>query len=155
MRVFVKQNKTPDGRLFTVYDELFHEKYEVSRVKNRILLLDKHKKAHMRIKQMPLPALKAYSITADRRNAKFFINPNMTSFFYGVAWHIRGDLGTNSFDVISADNSVVAVHCKRFCEAGDCCELNIEDDRDELLCLGISVCVNLSARVEKLVAQTV
>ena len=155
MRVYLKQNKTPDGGLFTVYDELFHEKYGISRSKSSIVLSDKAGKAQLRIKQIPLPAVKAYSITANRRSAKFFINPNMSSLFYGVAWHIRGDLGSKSFDVISADNSVVAEHCKRFCAAGDCYELNITDMNDEMLCLGISVCVNLSARVENLVAQTV
>lgn len=158
MKLYIKRDKTTDDSMFIVFDEICMEKYYVTGSKNTMVLTDLQHNCLMKIKRLPLPALKAYSITADRGNIKFIVNNAVNYFscyFYGIPWHIRGNVFNKSFDIIDADNSLVATHSKRFSRCGDGYELNVINEHRELFCIGTAVCVNLEAKVDNVQVQTV
>lgn len=158
MKLYIKRDKSTDDSMFIVFDEICEEKYYVTGSKNTMTLTDLHHNKLMTVKRMPLPALKAYSISAGNKNIKFIMNNSLSSvacYFYGIPWHIRGDVFTKSFDIIDADNSLVATHFMRFSRCGDGYELNVMNERRELLCIGTAICVNLEARVDNARVQTV
>lgn len=155
MKLFLKRDISSFDSLFTVLDDKCSDKYYVRRVKNIIELRDLRGKPLLKIRSLPFPALRAYSMSTVGRSAKLMINPKSRCYYYGLSWHIRGDILTKSFDIIDADNSLVATHCKRFCDSGDGFELNIENEAAELFCIGTAVCVNLGVTADKRILQTV
>ena len=158
MKLFIKRDKTVDDSLFVVLDEECNEKYYVTGSKSTIYLTDLSETVLMKIKQLPLPALRAYSITAYNRNIKFILNSNPTAvncYYYGNSWHIRGDVFTKSFDIIDADNSLVATHCLRYSKSGDGVELNVFAENRELFCIATAICVNLDVKINLKKAVTV
>ena len=156
MKLYIKRDKTVDKALFAVLDEYCDNKYYVKSDKNNVVLCDLDGKVLLKIKCLILPALKTYTLVSDERTIRFIINPKKSCcYFYGKSWHIRGDFFTKSFDIIGADNSVVATHAKRFSESGSGYELNINSEHNELLCLGVAICASLEAKVDNPVLQTV
>ena len=158
MKLYIKRDKTSDDSLFVIFDELGNEKYNVTRSKNTIYMFDSDNTLRLKVRQLPLPAIRAYSLTAGNRNIKFIMNGRPTAlncYYYGTSWHIRGDVFAKSFDIIDADNSLVATHCKRFSDTGDGYELNVFFEHSEYLSIGTAICVNLSAMVDNRVVQTV
>ncbi len=156
MKLFVKRDKSADGAMFAVLDEFCNDKYYVKTVKNNIALCDLRGKVMLKIKPLPLPALRAYSLSTRQRSVRFIVNSKKnTCYFYGISWHIRGDFFAKSFDIMDADNSVAATHAERFCDNGSGYELNIYSEHNELFCIGVAVCANLQSKVDNHVLQTV
>ncbi len=156
MKLFIKRDRTADGSLFAVLDEFGENKYYVRSVKNSIVLCDLRGKTLFRIKRLILPALRSYTLVSDERTIRFMINPKKSHcWFYGMSWHVRGDFFTKSFDIIDADNSLVATHARRFCGGGSGYELNINSEHNELFCIGVAVCANIESKVDNHVLQTV
>ena len=155
MKIFLKRDTSTSDSLFTVFDELCKEKYFVTRSKNTIRIVDLSDSVVMKIKRMPLISVNAYSLIVSGKSVRLIINPNDRLYYYGLPWHIRGELMTKSFDIIDADNSLVATHCERFSKLGDGYELNIRGEDCELFWIGTAVCVNLTQRVKQPKLQTV
>lgn len=158
MKLYIKRDKTSDDSMFVIFDEQGREKYNVTRSKNTIYMFDTENALRLKVRQLPLPAIRAYSLTAGNRNIKFIMNGKPTAlncYYYGTSWHIRGDVFAKSFDIIDADNSLIATHCKRFSDTGDGYELNVFAEHSEYLSIGTAICVNLCATVDNRVVQTV
>ena len=149
MRLYLQRDIHGDCSRFTVYDGLYREKYYVTAVsgrKNRLVITDLSGNRAALISRMPLPLLQAYSISVGRRNIKLILNSGTSasaSYYYGVSWHIRGSTLEKSFDIIDADNSIVASHSKCFNGRMNGYVLEILRDEQGLFCLASAVCVNL------------
>lgn len=156
MKLYIRRDKSAGSSLFEVLDEQCNTKYYVKNTKNHIALCGADDKVLLKIKQLTLPAVRTYSLSTSRKSIKFMVNPKKKLCrFYGISWHIRGDYFVKSFDIMDADNSVTATFAKRFCDGGDGYELNINSEHNELFCIGVAVCANLNAEVDKRVLQTV
>lgn len=153
MKLFIKRDKTADDSLFVVFDEVLNEKYYVTKPGSSILIKDTGMNTVAKIKSLPLPSLRAYSLTACGRNIKFFMGKKC--YFYGTSWSIRGSIPEKSFDIIDGDNSIVATHSRRFGKSGDGYELNVYPEHCELLCVATAVCVNLGVTADCLKPVTV
>lgn len=157
MKFFIKRDKSDGEGLFTVYDKNGREKYFVTGKKNTAFISDFSGKILVKIHRLPLPALKAYSISSGNYNIKFFINTSSKSpscYFFGNSWLIRGDTVTNTFDIIDADNSLVASHRNSF-QKSKCYELFVNGENNILFCLATAICVDMEAKVDNPTLQTV
>ena len=97
-------------------------------------------------------------ISAQKQNIKFIMNNSnkfSNCYFYGVGWRVRGNVFIKSFDIIDADNSLIATHIKRFSPCGDGYELNVINESKELFSIATEICVNLEAKVDNPRMQTV
>lgn len=157
MKFYIKRDKTVDDSLFIVFDEQGREKYFVSGSKNTCHISDVSGRVLVKIHRLPLPALKAFSISSGNYNIKFFVNTSSKTpscYFFGNSWLIRGDIITNVFDIIDSDNSLVASHRKSFSENKGY-ELNVTNSNNVLFCVAVSVCVDIEAKVDNPALQTV
>ncbi len=157
MKFYIKRDKTVGDSLFVVFNEQGRENYYVTGSKNTTYISDLNGRILVKIHRLPLPALKAYSISCGNNNIKFFINTSSTApscYFFGNSWLIRGDTIANSFDIIDADNSLVASHRRNF-TGNNGYELNIMRDNNELFCIATSICVDIEAKVDNPTLQTV
>lgn len=156
MKLFIKRDKTINGALFAVLDEHGDNKYYVRGEKNTVSVCDLDGKVLLNLKRLTLPVLRTYSLNSKERSVKFVVNPKKSlCYFYGVSWHLRGDYFAKSFNIIDADNSIVATHAERFSDGGGGYELNINSEHNELFCVGVAVCANLESKVDNRVLQTV
>ena len=158
MKLYIKRDKSTDKSMFVVFDEYCNEKYYVVGSKDKLELISTDKSKLMTIRRVPLPALKAYSITVGKNNIKFIIgnsNSKVSCYYYGIGWHIRGNIFIKSFDILDADNSLVATHAQRFSSCGDGYELNVVNESRELFCIATAICINLVAKVDNPCPQTV
>ncbi len=157
MKFYIKRDKTAGDGLFVIFDERGRDKYFVSGSKNYFIISDLNGRILVKIHRLPLPALKAYSISSGNYNIKFFINTSSKApscYFFGNSWLIRGDITRNSFDIIDADNSLVASHRVSFSNSGSY-ELEISKGNSELFCIATSICVDIEAKVDNPTLQTV
>lgn len=157
MKFYIKRDKTVGDSLFIIFDDRGRERYYVNGSKNTSYISDLNGRILVKIHRLPLPALKAYSISSGNYNIKFFINTSSKSpscYFFGNSWLIRGDINRNTFDIIDADNSLVASHVRSFSKTG-CYELEISKGNSELFCIATSICVDLEAKVDNPTLQTV
>lgn len=158
MKLYIKRDKSTDKSMFVVFDEHCNEKYYVVGSKDKLELINTDKNKLMTIRRVPLPALNAYSITVGKNNIKFIIgnsNSKVPCYYYGIGWHIRGNIFIKSFDILDADNSLVATHAQRFSRCGDGYELNVVNEGRELFCIATAICINLVAKVDNHCPQTV
>lgn len=158
MKLYIKRDKSTENSMFVVFDELCNEKYYIVGSKDKLELLNLNKEKCMTIRRMPLPAIRAYSISVGKNNIKFIIGNSKSKvpcYYYGIGWRIRGDIFIKSFDILDADNSLVATHAKRFSRCGDGYELNVFNEVREMFCIATAVCINLEAKVDNPQLQTV
>ena len=149
MKFFIQRDKTVGEKLFIVFDEQGREKYFVTGSKNTCFISDTKERVLVKIHRLPLPALKAFSISSGNYNIKFFVNTSSKTpscYFFGNSWLIRGDILTNTFDVIDSDNSLVASHRVSFSEKKGY-ELEIISEHNELFFIATAVCVDIEAKV--------
>jgi uncharacterized protein YxjI len=157
MKFYIKRDKTAGDHLFVVLNEQGRDKYFVTGTKNSSVISDNRGNSLVKIHRLPLPALKAFSISSGNYNIKFFINTSSKTpscYFFGNSWLIRGDIDLNSFDIIDSDNSLVASHRKNFtAEKGY--ELCVNNDSNTLFCIAVAVCADIEAKVDNPSLQTV
>lgn len=163
MKLFVKRDiSTPDAG-FTVFSESGQPKYYVVFKKTYpVIKLEVNNSESLtvaKIRQLPLPAILAYSIgVGNGKNVKLMINKKgdkIGCYYYGINWHISGDICAKTFRIIDVDNTVIATHQKSFSSISDSYEINIFDDKNELLCVTTSVCINLLNTVDNLAVPAV
>ena len=74
MKFYIKRDKTVGESLFVIFDEQGKEKYYVTGSKNTCHISDTSGRVVVKIHRLPLPALKAFSISSGNYNIKFFVN---------------------------------------------------------------------------------
>lgn len=157
MKLYIKRDKTVNNSLFIVFDQFCNEKYFVTGSKDKLCVSDVFGNHCLNIYRMPLPKIKVFSISAGKNNIKFFVNTSKENscYFYGIGWRIRGNIFTKSFDIVDAENYVVATHGKDFSKCSDGYGLTVNNEDMELFCLATALCVNLESKVDKTLLQTV
>lgn len=161
MKLYIKRDISSEKSRFVVLDELCHEKYLVvssGKSLEKLNITDLDNNVLTKINRLPLPLLHAYSITCGKKNIRFILNPAKNAencYYYGICWHIRGQVFTKSFDIVDVDNSLVATHSRGWNNSFEGYELNVFDDQYEQFCLSSALCVDLATLSESPVIQTV
>ncbi len=161
MKLYIKRDVQDIYSRFVVFDELCREKYIIvsnGKSFDKLKITDLKGNTLTKIKRLPLPLLHAYSITCDKSNFKFILNPAKTAqncYFYGTSFYIAGRVFTKTFNILDVDNSLVATHnrCCKSCSDGY--ELEVLAEENEQSCIAIAVCVNLTSITENPALQTV
>lgn len=159
MKLFIQRNHSADNIVFTIFDYLGKEKYEIihtdSKNKNEFYISDINKNIKVgRIRRFPIPTANVFSIAVNRRHITFACLPlshRLKCCFYGINWFINGNPVTKNYSIIDVDNSLIAVHTK----TGANCELEICREADELDSIAVAVCINLINTVDNFATQAV
>lgn len=158
MKFYIKRDKTVDDSLFIVFDENGKEKYFVTGTKDKMIVKDSFDNIIMVIRYICFSKIKTFSIRHKNNNIKFIIANKKSSsscYYYGICWRIRGDVFKGSFDIVDADNTVVATIGRDFSKFGSNYGLTINHTEMEMFCIGTALCVNVESKVDNTLLQTV
>lgn len=152
MKLFIKRDTTDLESRYYILDDKLKEKYLITGKHtasgDRIKLLDMEKNELLTIRKIPLPVLKAFSITklkGEKKNIGLIVNSDVEDglcYFHGISWRIRGSIHTGSYDIMDVDNTVIASNIRRWSSSGTGFELNINNENCELFCIGTVICLN-------------
>ncbi len=158
MKLFLKRDISANDSVFTVFDELGKEKYDILFANKNssvsLKITDIQKNTVATIRRLPIVGTNTFVFKKNKKHITFVIVNSSKGIFcnyYGKNWHIKGEIATKNFSIIDVDNSVIAMQKK----IGDALELNIAEDKNELYCISTSICISLINTVDKLAVQAV
>ncbi|MBQ1507583.1 MAG: hypothetical protein IIZ36_04085 [Ruminococcus sp.] len=159
MKLFLKRDLSADGNVFTVFNDLGEAKYLVlskkpgTNAKINLAVCDTNGKPVARLRRVPIAGTKIFVIKANGKRISLVLlitSKGMYCNFYGVNWHISGELITKNFSIMDVDNSLIMSHL----HFSDRCELEIPDKDNELFCVAAAICVNLINTLDSPALQT-
>lgn len=109
-----------------------------------------------KIRDAHLGVLRSCFVTLKGNSFHIVINSSPNKFtvvFHGVSFHIRGDVLNKSYDILDIDNSVVASVCRRLGSSHNALEININDDKFEILSIASVACLDVSDTSDLLMLQ--
>lgn len=174
MKVFLKRETAPENGsignngsnrntniIFTVKDCMGYDKYTVRSKEgspvSKIYIEDLFGSRRLVIRRIYFPLYTLYYMTSGGERismATSHSNPE-ECMFYGISWHISGNVRRKSYNIMDADNSVVAAVAKAGVGNCDAIALNILCEQRELFSIGTAVCFCMEKTSECEVFQTV
>lgn len=153
MKMYLKRDKSAGDSAFVVFDELGKEAFYVIVRRHGFVLTDRDENILLKIRRLSVPAIRAYSFSANGRSVKLFQDSATGSgwHYYGSSWKLRE--GADCFEIIDADNSLVA-DCK-LSFGKRCYELEVIGESNLLFSVATAVCLNLSIKADKPAPLTV
>ena len=154
MRLFFRRDLSAFDVDFLVWDESGREIYRCVRKSSntafytKLDITDCSGAKVAGIRRVPFAGFKNFELKAGSERVYLVMVPSQSgiySYFYRKNWHISGNIAAKNFTVFDVDKSVV-FSLKRH---PDCCELDVADEDDVLICLCASICVNLINTVQK------
>ncbi len=158
MKLFLRRNVSAERIIFTVYDAQGFEKYNVVSKKTKaysgIVIKDLENKIFCKIRRLPVVATNSYVFRTGKKNITFVCIPVTNSIkcrFYGINWHVIGNMSLKDFSIVDVDNTVIASHKKALSDY----ELNIYNTKDEIISLATAVCIDIINTVDNLAPQAI
>lgn len=161
MKVFLKRETTPGNVIFTVKDCMGDDKYTVTAKEgtpmSKAYIKDKAGANRLVIRRINLPMYTLYSISSGGERISLVTSHSnlQECVFYGISWRISGDVRKRSYDIVDADNSVVAAVTKAGVGKCDSIALNIFCEQRELFSIGVAICLCMEKTVDCEVFQTI
>lgn len=156
MRYFIKRTASAEGTVFSVLDGLSESLYSIKTVRpfsTYRLRVENSDGVAAKIVSVPLPAVRAYSVSCPEIGFRIVLNGDACNF-HGVGWHIRGSITAKNYDIMDAEDKTVAAVASH-CSVANALELNIFDNACSLPCICTAVCLNLAQTVDNLSVQPV
>ncbi|HCA05330.1 MAG TPA: hypothetical protein DEO32_05470 [Ruminococcaceae bacterium] len=151
MKLFINRDLSSSSEDFVFFDESGGERYATRRLgSNKIVgikICGASGKTEAQIRRFAFGSANIFVLKARGARVTLAVVPSKNgaySNFYGVNWHVCGNIATKNFSVIDVDKSVVFSHTRR----SKYCELEIADEKNEIFCVAAAVCVNLINTVE-------
>lgn len=168
MKVFLKRETVPENGnkgnlniIFTVKDCMGYDKYTVRSKEgspvSKVYVEDLFGVRRLVIRRIAFPLYTLYYMTSGGERismATSHSNPD-ECMFYGISWHISGSVRRKSYDIMDADNSVVAAVAKAGIGKCDAVALNILCEQRELFSIGTAVCFCMEKTSECEVFQAI
>lgn len=168
MKVFLKRETVPQkgnkgntNIIFTVKDCMGYDKYTVKSKEgspiSKVYVEDGCGTRRLVIRRISFPLYTLYYMTAGGERismAASHSNPQ-ECMFYGISWHISGNVLRKAYDIMDADNSVVAAVAKAGIGKCDAIVLNILCEQRELFSIGTAICLSMEKTSECEVFQAI
>lgn len=155
LKLYIIDTKSENRKRFSIFDELGNERYTVSLeytpLTTKIDVYDIYMKKLAKIRKRDVITFNTFTISCkspSHAKNKLRIISNLLNFkdcFYmcGINWLIRGDIISKNFELIDVDSSIVMRHEKKEKQSKTVYEINISDDKNEILCVCISLCIDI------------
>ncbi len=149
MKLYIKQKVFSWKDKFKVFDEQGREKYQIEG--EFISLGKKLHVSDMQGKEVAFIAQKVFSFLP-----RYFVYINGTEIaeivkqfslfrpkytIEGLGWEINGDFFAHDYDITKNGRKIVAIN-KQWMTWGDCYELDIESESDEIVALGVVLAID-------------
>ncbi|MBR1484004.1 MAG: hypothetical protein IJ598_13710 [Ruminococcus sp.] len=145
---------------FVVFDALSAEKYRVAMPvsglmpRRKLVVTDTAGRQAASIRRLSLAGASVYVIRVGKKHLTLVMLPSaqgMITYFYGCNWRFVGAVAAKQFSIIDVDKTLILEHRER----ADYCELQIPNSSNELVCVAVSVCVNLINTIDSPALQAV
>ncbi|AZK44110.1 hypothetical protein EEI45_04515 [Erysipelothrix piscisicarius] len=148
MKLYIKQHVFSIRDRFEVKDENGTTVYTVKgpalTIGRKFTIQDATQKSVATVKQRPFRFLSEYTlITPDHKInlKKNFTFLKMKFSLKHLDWKLSGDYLDHHYKVTSRDNTIMTIS-KKWLRWGDSYELDINDDRNALICLCIAIAID-------------
>lgn len=153
MRLFLKQDTSEEGSCFVILNEsgeiCFWVTGEPAFGGTVLYLLNREGVQLARIRQYAMQPYCFSVITAgEGESATLLQNPAGGKALLKVSrknWRLRGDIIARCFDLVDASGQALMIHGRCWEHRGDVYEINLNEERDGVLCLSIAVCIDYIA----------
>ena len=161
MKLYMTHCFSESSEKFLVFDERKNLKYTVLVSYTSFFVkleIYNNTRRIAKIRSKNIFSLCAFNISCRRKlciknNITIVVNMlNLKNYFfiYGINWFFRGDLLKKNFEIVNADKSVVMRQIKYEKYNKSFYEIDINDTKNELLCICVALCVDiLEARSTK------
>lgn len=149
MKLYIRQKVFSWVDRFTVMDETGQDKYYVEgeffSFGKKLHVYDMTGAERTFIQQKVFSFLPRYFVYAGGQQVAeivkefTFLRPKYT--IEGLGWEISGDFWAHDYEILQNDRPIVTIH-KEWMTWGDCYELDIADDRDEIIALSVVLAID-------------
>lgn len=148
MKIYLKRDKSDENSRYIVFTHSGDELYKIVGKHTRsshCMYITLGDKCIAKIKDTNLALLRTCHISSKDYNFRLTITTPKDKFlvaYHGVPIHLRGDILNKSYDILDIDNTVLSCVCRRFSTSHDALEININDDKYEILSIATAVCLD-------------
>ncbi len=149
MKLYIKQKLFSWNDKFKVYDEHGKDKYfiegEFFSLGKKLHIYDPHGKEEAFVAQKIFSFLPRYFVyingteVAEIVKQFSFFRPRYT--IEGLGWEINGDFFAHEYTISRNGRGIVSIS-KQWMTWGDCYELDIEDESDEIISLAVVLAID-------------
>ena len=149
MKLYMKQKIFSWVDQFAVKDEYGQDKYfvegEFFSFGKKLHIYDSASAECAFIQQKVFSLLPRYFVFVNGRQIAeivkelSFLHPRYS--IEGLGWDIQGDFWAHDYEIIQNNRPIVSIH-KAWMTWGDCYELDISDERDEIVALSVVLAID-------------
>lgn len=155
MKLYISESYLENKRIFKISDELGNLKYSVSigysLLRAKINVYNINSKKVAKIMKCDVCGFSIFYVFCNKllcNENKIKVITNLVNFkellyIYGINWLFRGSLLNKNFEIINVDKSLVMRHKKKEQPGKTVYEVNISEEKNELLCICIALCVEI------------
>lgn len=159
MKLYLKRDKSDVQSRYNVFDNLGEQRYKIegkrtASVERTYILQGDSCVSKLRTTQLG-PIRSSFVVTKEM-SFHVIITQTRDKFavsYHGVNVHIRGDVFNNLYDILDVSNTVIACVSRVFKSSSETLELNINDDKYEMLALSTALCLSCVCTTEELLLQ--
>lgn len=159
MKIYLKRDKSDENSRYIVYtysgDELYKIVGKYTRSSHHMYIM-KGDECIAKIRDTHLALLRTCYINSKDSSCHVVVTNSRDKLavkYHGVSLHLRGDVLNKSYDILDVDNSVVSCVCRRFSTSHDALEININDEKFEILSIATAVCLDISCTTDVMALQ--
>lgn len=156
MKLYIRQKIFSWKDKFTFYDSNGNDKYHVEgeffSFGKKLHVYDSQGREAAYIEQKLLSFLPRYFVYVGNEQIAEIVKE--MSFFRpkysinGLGWQVEGDFFAHDYDIVFNGEKIVTIN-KKWMTWGDCYELNINDESDEIVALSVVLAIDCVLAVKK------
>ena len=148
MKIYLKRDKSDENSRYIVFSENGDCRYKISGRHTRSshhMYVTQGEQCVAKIRETNIALIRSCYVTSKDGNFHLTVTLSKRKFavaYHGVTYHIRGDVLNKSYDILDIDNSVVACVCRRFSTSHDALEINLNNEKSEIVSIATAVCLD-------------
>lgn len=149
MKLYMKQKVFSFRDRFTIKDENGEDKYyiegEILSLGKKLRIYDMGGNELAFVRERLLAFMPKFTVEINGREIaeivkKFtFLIPRY--YVSGLDWNVEGDFFSHNYDITDGNKIIVSIH-KQFMAWGDTFELDIQNDKDEIIALAVVLAID-------------
>lgn len=149
MKLYMKQKVFSFRDKFTIKDEYGNDKYyvegEVFSLGKKLRIYDMNHNELAFIKEKVLTFIPKFTVEMDGREIAEIVKKvtllKPKYYVDGLGWDVQGDFFAHDYTIFSGDREIVSIH-KVWMSWGDSFEIDVTDDKDELVALAVVLAID-------------
>ena len=149
MKLYMKQKVFSFRDRFTIKNEYGEDKYyvegEILSLGKKLRIYDMSGNELAFVRERLLAFMPKFTVEINGREVAeivkklTFLRPKY--YVDGLGWDVNGDFFSHNYDITDGNKTIVSIH-KEFMAWGDTFELDIQNDKDEIIALAVVLAID-------------